>query len=141
MPVEKESKLSVWIAALREWVPMVRARTVDWWMVVRENPVLIWQTPAVRYTVIGIGGLIAVLVLRWFLLAMAPDSAGGGKPTRTAQFHVICDSPDCGHHFAITREFKFKKFPVQCPKCNKKTGYRAVLSTSGPDKGQWVIQR
>ncbi len=141
MPVDKESRLALWIGAVREWAPTVRPRLVEWWEVIRENPVLIWQTPAVRYSVYGLGLIVAVLVLQWGASLLLPPQMVGSEPARTAQFHVLCSNPSCGHHFVIERKFKFKDFPVQCPKCHQQTGHRAVRVNTGPDRGKWVIQR
>ncbi len=141
MPVEKESRIARWIAALREWAPTIRPRLEEWWEIIRQNPMLIWQAPAVRYSAYGLGLIVALLVLRWGTSSLLPPQMVGGEPARTAQFHVLCSDPACGHHFVIERKFKFKDFPVQCPKCRQKTGYRAIQVHSGPDRGKWIIQR
>jgi hypothetical protein len=141
VPVEKESRFSLWIGAFREWAPTVRPRLTDWWHRVREEPALFFQTSNVRYAACGAAALMAILMIGWFAGALTPPAPkGAGKPSQMAQFHVICDDPACGHHFVIQRKFSFNKFPIECPKCGKKTGCRAVLSTTSGKK-EWVIQR
>lgn len=137
MPVQKESKIAEWIAALREGWPGVRVRFDEWKDTVRENPALIWATPAVRYPVYGIGALLAVWALTWAVGQLQPPEAV--PPAETADFHVLCTNPECGHHFVINEEFDFDDFPVVCPKCKKKTGQRAVRCASQTCRGRWVV--
>ena len=83
MPVEKESKLGQWIAALREGWPAIRAGVDEWTDAVRENPALIWATPAVRYTVYGLGGLLALWLVTWGVGQFQPPEAA--PPAATAE--------------------------------------------------------
>jgi len=129
------------MGAFREWAPTVRPRLTDWWQHVREEPALFFQTTNVRYVAWGMVALVAILMAGWFAGALMPSAPkGAGAPSQMVQFHVLCDDPACGDHFVIQRKVSFSKFPVECPKCGKKTGYRAVLSTTGGKK-EWVIQR
>ena len=137
MPVQKDSKLGQWIAAIREGWPSVRARFDDWRDAVREEPVLIWQTSAIRYSVYGLGALIAVSLLIWAVEAVQPVEVA---PTaETADFHVLCTASGCGHHFVINEEFDFDDFPVVCPKCQNKNGYRALHCVSKTCRSRWVV--
>jgi hypothetical protein len=143
MPVGKESKIAMWIHALREYAPTLRVRAAESWGAIRENPAAIWYSPATRYAAIAIGGVIAILIIRVVVGALTPPlPEGAGKPSDTAVFYVICNNETCEKHnrpMAIQRKTKFKRFPVTCPHCNQKTCYRALRETSGPNKGQWVI--
>jgi hypothetical protein len=135
MPVEKESKTSQWISALREWLPTVGPRLKEWWEVVRENPRLIWETTNVRWAALAVAVLVSLFMVRGCVTAIIPASRG--EPAETALFHVTCTNPGCHHHFVIEREFGFDDFPVQCPKCGKETGVHAVLKP-GAGGGRWV---
>ena len=139
MPVQKESKLSQWIAALREGWPAVRAGFSEWKDAVRAEPVLLWATPAIRYTVYGAGALIAISLLMWVARVIQPPDVA--PPAETGYFHVLCTSPGCGHHFLINEEFDFDDFPVVCPKCNKRTGQQATRCASSTCRGRWVVPR
>ena len=137
MPVSKESKISAWLTALREGWPSVRAHFNEWKEAVREEPRLIWQTPAIRYSVYVIAGVAAIWTLTWALSLMAPAEV---KPmARTADFHVLCTNPGCGNHFIINRKFGFDDFPVVCPKCQQRTGERAARCVSPTCHGRWVV--
>ncbi|MCB9865320.1 MAG: hypothetical protein H6816_01580 [Phycisphaerales bacterium] len=136
MPVEKEPKLGIYIDAFKAWLPTVRLRVVEWAEACREEPALIWQTNAVRYTTYACGGLLAIWLLVGIVDRFGPEKVAA--PARTADFHVVCTNPDCGHHFVINRKFGFHKFPVTCPECKKETGERAVRCVNGPRNGQWV---
>jgi hypothetical protein len=136
MPVSKEKKLAAWMAALREGRSGVRARFDEWKDAVREEPALLWATPAIRYGVYGLGGLLAVWVLTWGLGLFVPAKAT--PPAKTADFHVLCTASGCGHHFVIREKFGFHHFPVVCPKCQQQTGQRATRCSSKTCHGRWV---
>ena len=137
MPVQKESRLGQWIVALREGWPTVRARMDEWTVAVRQEPALIWATPAVRYTVYVLGGLVAVYLLTWGVGQFQPPEAA--PLAETADFHVLCTAPGCGHHFIINEEFGFDDFPVPCSKCGKESGRRAVRCASKTCGRRWVL--
>ncbi|MCP4589189.1 MAG: hypothetical protein GY842_00455 [bacterium] len=138
MTVQKESKLAQWIDALREGWPGIRARFDEWVGAVREEPILIWQTTAVRYTVYGVVALIAFWAVTWGVDQLAPPDAA--PPAETADFHVLCTARSCGHHFIINEEFSFDDFPVRCPKCKGETGGRA-LRCAAPGCTRWVVPK
>ena len=139
MPVEKESKLAQWIAALREGWPAVRAGVDEWTGAVREHPALIWATPAVRYAVYGLGALLAMWLLTWGVGQFQPPEAA--PPAATADFHVLCTVSGCRHHFIINKEFGFDDFPMRCPKCGKVAGQRAVRCASKTCRRRWVVPK
>jgi len=136
MPVEKDPKLGLYVDALKAWLPTVRERFTAWGQACREEPSLIWQTPAVRYTTYVVGGLLASWLLVSVVNMFAPQNATA--PARTADFHVICTNTGCGHQFVVNRKFGFDKFPVVCPRCQKATGERAIRCSGGPRDGAWV---
>ncbi|HUU83172.1 MAG TPA: hypothetical protein VM243_06670 [Phycisphaerae bacterium] len=140
MPSPQRSRFVEWFVLLRdEWLPSQRERITAWYEVVREEPFLIWHTPAIRYGVYALGCLLAVWLLVWAASLLEPAPAKDAGPrARTANFHVVCSDPECGHHFMIAREFGFKKFPVKCPKCGEKTGQRGVRCNSPACRGRFV---
>lgn len=136
MPVEKDPKLGMYIDALKAWLPSVRLRAAEWVEACREEPALIWQTPAVRYLVYTCGGMVALWIVLALIGSMAPKDVV--PRARTADFHVVCTNPSCGKHFVINRKFGFDDFPVDCPRCQQRTGEQAVRCTGGPRDGAWV---
>jgi hypothetical protein len=73
---------------------------------------------------------------------MAPAVPEGAQPeAKTADFHVVCTNPDCGHHFLIHEKFGFHRFPVVCPACGQKTGAEARRCFSETCRGRWVAPR
>ena len=95
-----------------------------------------------RYATYG----LAAVVLCWFGLgladAMSPVPVALTKPKATsADFHVMCTNRSCNRHFVIHREFGFRKFPVACPKCKKKTGAEARRCHSPTCQGRWIAPR
>jgi hypothetical protein len=140
MAQEERNRLAEWTVMLREQIPILRGRLAEWAAVCREHPRLIWETPAVRYATYGLGGLIVL----WGVLAVAGAIApappvDAGPEAAKADFHVICSNPGCAYHFVIQREFSFRKFPVQCPKCVQKTGQRAYPCYSQTCQRRWVV--
>lgn len=140
MPLPSRSRVSEWFVLLKdEWLPSQWARLVAWGGAVREEPYLIWQTPTIRYGVYALGCLLGVWVLVWAASLLEPAPVKDARPrAQTANFHVVCTNPECGHHFMIAREFGFKKFPVECPKCQQRTGQRATRCNSAACRGRFV---
>ena len=139
MAQEKPNPLSEWLQVLRTQVPLARRHAAQWIRAVRDEPALIWQTPAVRYLAYGLGSVAVVLVIRaGGGLFSTPLPPGGGLSATTADFHVVCSGPICGHHFVIHRKFGFRKFPVPCTKCRESTGLPARRCHSSTCRGRWV---
>ena len=140
MPQTQRNRLIEWFALLKEeWLPSQRARMADWCEACREEPILIWRTPTIRYGVYGLGGLAGVWFLAWGMSLLEPAPVKDARPRAdTANYHVVCGNPDCGHHFMITRKFGFNKFPVECVRCNQSSGRRATRCNSPACRGQYV---
>ncbi|MHC4092136.1 MAG: hypothetical protein ACYSVY_18005 [Planctomycetota bacterium] len=128
MPPPERNRLITWYLLLKdEWLPAQRQRLADWSQAVREEPRLVWQTPQIRYTVYGLGGLAALWALLWALSLLQPAPPKGARPrANTANIHVVCSNPECKHHFVILRKFGFDNFPVACPRCEQEKGRRAM---------------
>jgi hypothetical protein len=118
------------------WLPSARQRSAEWVASVREEPALIWQTPAIRYGVYAVGLVIVALILQWGIGFISAGGPGVQPPAKTASFHVLCSN--CQHSFVINRKFGFDSFPVECPKCHQHTGQRAYQCFSNTCKGRWT---
>ncbi len=139
MAQERPNPLIEWLMILRKQAPILRERIGDWIEQVREEPALIWATPAVRYVAYGLGAMVIVWVATGIAGAITPPPPASARPTATtADFHVVCSDPQCGHHFVIHREFGFHRFPVQCPRCERTTGVSARRCSSPTCQGRWV---
>jgi len=139
MAQEKPNRMAEWVVVVRNRMPVLRHRFGDWVEAVRAEPVLIWQTPAVRYSAYAAGGVVGawlvVTVASVFLLAPPP----GAEPQAvSADFHVLCTNPDCATHFVIHRAFGFDAFPVECPTCRRASGVRAERCHFPACGGRWV---
>ena len=140
MAQEKPNRLVEWYLLLRRNFPVLRQHATDWTEAVKEEPALIWQTPAIRYAVYLVCGLILVSTVSWVTGALTPPPPPGARTEATeADFHIICSDPSCGIHFAVRRPFGFDEFPVPCPKCSKLTGYAARKCESDTCRGKWVV--
>lgn len=140
MAQEKPSKLSEWGDAIRAHAPEVRRAAGVWVERVREEPLLLWEPPAVRYAVYVLGAIVAIWLINFAMHAIAPPlPVAAGPEATTADFHVICSNAACGRHFVIHKNFGFKGFPVECPFCKQKTGLRAVPCTADKCTQQWVL--
>ncbi len=139
MAQEKPKRLANLVVTLRDGLPELRRRTGHAIAAFRENPRDAWASPAVRYTMylllalLGLGG--ASYLSSWIV----PVNPEARERADTADFHVLCTQPDCLHHFVIHKEFGFRRFPVECPKCHKLTGERAILCNSPTCRGAWVV--
>lgn len=142
MAQEDPNRLAEWLAVVRVQVPVVRQRLADYGATVREDPGVLWRTPAVRYATYLIAGLVLVWGVRGATAMLGPPVSTAPKPAATtADFHVKCSDVSCAHHFVIHREFGFDEFPVECPKCGQASGGRARKCMSKTCGGQWVAPR
>ncbi len=140
MAQERPNRLVQWLLLFREHVPVLKERLEDWAAACKEEPRLIWETPAVRYAAFCIGGLLVVWVVSGVAGAITPPAPVSARPhAETADFHVLCDRPDCAHHFVVNRKFGFSGFPVKCPKCKNETGERALRCNSHECRGRWIL--
>lgn len=140
MAQEERSRLAEWYEAGRSQLPVIRRHVDEWFAAVREDPNLIWETPAVRYTTYGLGGVI----LMWLASAVPgmfipPLPPSARAEATTADYHVVCANPQCENHFVIHREFEFAGFPVDCARCGGNTGQPARRCSSGSCRGRWVV--
>lgn len=139
MAQEGPNRLAELLLMLREQVPVVRRRFDEWLAAVREEPALIWETLAVRYAVYAAGGLVLAWLTLWGVELVTPPPPASARPAATvADFHVVCADAACAHHFAIRRKFGFRKFPVDCLKCAKRTGVQARRCSSPDCRERWV---
>ncbi len=139
MAQEHPNRLAEWLTLLRKNIPVVREHFLDWVEAVREEPRLAWETPALRYGVYGLSGIILLWVAAGVVRLAVPPLPASAKPqATTADFHVVCANPDCSHHFVIHREFGFDDFPVLCPECKRESGVAARRCNSATCAGRWV---
>ncbi len=139
MPAPGRNRWSEWWEIARERHEAVRVGFNNWFEACREEPTLIWQTPAVRYTTYVVGLLIAALMVRAVIEAIQPIPTDAMTPRAdTAHFDVICTNPDCGRHFIIDRKFGYDNFPVRCPYCNQESGRHALRCNSDRCRGRLV---
>ena len=142
MAQEGRNRLVEWYEVLRKQVPVVRQNVADWITAVREEPRLLWETPAFRITTYVIGGLAVILTAGWLASSLVPPPPSGAKPiATTADFHVTCANPECHHHFVVHRRMGFRKFPIICSRCNQKSGMRARRCNSDTCRGRWIPDR
>lgn len=139
MAQERPSRLSEWLMLLRERGPVVREQFREWLDEVREEPRLIWESPAVRYVAYAVGALVVFYVVSATARSISPPPPPQAGPRAiTADFHVLCANDSCRHHFLIHRKFGFRGFPVTCPSCERKSGLRARKCNSPSCRGRWV---
>lgn len=139
MAQEDPNRLSEWILLVREQLVSWRLCLTDWFDAVREEPVLLWQTPAVRYGLYASAASVGVWFISVFVGMMIPaPPAEAGPEATTADYHVVCSETQCAKHFVIHRKFGFNKFPVSCPKCHRSTGSQARRCLSPACAGRWV---
>lgn len=139
MPVGKEPKLGLLLDAIRDGIPVVKAKLREWFDACREEPTLFWQTPAIRYGTYGLVGIIGALIISAVANSFVPNVDVKEQAT-TTDHRVICTNTDCGAMFVIDRPFRFNKYPVTCPKCSKKTGQPAIRCNSKSCNGRWVVR-
>ncbi len=138
MAQEDRNRLVEWFGILRDRAPLMKDRVADWVADARQEPALVWETPAVRYTAYVLGGLMLLWVASGLAGSIAPIPTNAEPQATSADFHVVCSDKWCGQHFVINRRFGFSKFPVPCAKCGKRTGVRSRRCHSQTCDGRWV---
>lgn len=138
MAQEDRNRLIEWLDILRDRVPFMRERVADWVADAREEPALVWETPAVRYTVYALGGLMLLWVASGVAGSIAPMPTNAVPQATTADFHVVCSDNWCSQHFVVNRSFGFNQFPIPCAKCGMQTGVRSLRCYSNTCGGRWV---
>ncbi len=139
MAQEEPNRFVEWYLLIRRQGPVVRRHLNAWLDAVREEPTLIWQTPAVRYTVYGTAAVVLMYLFLSIPTYFGSASPGQARPQATkADFHVVCSDRECSYHFVINRDFGYRKFPVQCPKCAQRTGAQARQCGSKSCQRRWV---
>lgn len=138
---ERPNRLAEWVVVVRTQAPVLRRRLGEYIHAVREQPILLWETPVVRYGVYGTGLVLAAFLLAVVGRSFLPHAHDARPPAATADFHVVCTTPSCGRHFVINRKFGFDDFPVECPACRKTSGMSAVRCTTDECRGRWVVPR
>ena len=139
MAQEDPNRLVEWYQVLCRQIPAARQRLDEWLAAVRAEPVLIWETAAVRYSAYSLGGVVLLWVVTGFTgMLVPPPPAGAKAEATTADFHVVCSNAQCGRHFVIHRKFGFRGFPVDCSACGRGTGGKARRCNSDACRGRWV---
>jgi hypothetical protein len=139
MAQERPNRLAEWLMLLRRNAPIARAQLKDWTSEVRQEPGLLWETPAIRYAAYGVIGVVVSWVVVLFVgFLTPPPPAGARDAAATADFHVVCADPACGYNFVIRREFGFGGFPVMCDRCKQQQGMPGRMCYSALCQGRWV---
>ncbi len=139
MAQEKPNPFAEWLQVVRTQAPVARARAAAWFAAAREEPALIWRTPAVRYGAYGLAAAVLLVSVQAGMgMFTTPLPADAGAGATSADFHVVCSSNSCRHHFVIHRDFGFDDFPVECARCKKATGLSARRCYSSTCHGRWM---
>lgn len=138
MPAPGRNRWSEFRETARERRDIARHEFNEWFNAAKQEPSLIWQTPAVRYGVYLIGGAMALLAAKTAIGLLQPSPKEVVPRATTANFQVICTNQGCWHHFMIERKYRFKGFPVECPKCHQASGQQAMRCDSDTCRGRLV---
>jgi hypothetical protein len=139
MAQERPNRILEWYLLAKEHLPELRRGFAEWLSLVREEPRLLWETTAFRYGVYGVSALIAIWMVTAFVGFLQPPNTRARREATTANYYVICTNPSCGERFMVNREFGFRDFPVECPKCRKETGMAGRKCNSKACGGVWVV--
>ena len=83
MAQEDPKRLVEWLQLLRGQIPVIRERAGVWIAAVREEPVLLWETPGVRYAVYTVGVVILLWVASTISGSLVPPPPENAKPVAT----------------------------------------------------------
>ncbi|NOT00034.1 MAG: hypothetical protein HOP29_05355 [Phycisphaerales bacterium] len=138
MPLPDRNRWSEFRETARERREIARHQFNEWINAAKQEPALIWQTPAVRYAVYIVASVIGILVIRTTIGLIQPSPKEVVPRATTANFQVICTNQGCWHHFMIERKYRFTGFPVECPTCHQISGQQAMRCDSTTCRGRLV---
>lgn len=94
----------------------------------REDPLALFRTPAVRVTGLIVIGIVVILLIKWFVEGLQPTgSLAFQEATPYALLYVACANPDCRAAYTTRQPMDFDSWPLTCEKCGQPTVYRATL--------------
>lgn len=118
LPHRIRAGLANWPAGYRQWREDLR-----------QDPALLWQTPAVRIVLWIVLGIILVSGLYWAIATFTPSGTDSlfVEPTPLATLYVACTNPDCRAHYNTKQPMDFDSWPLKCEQCGSESVYRAKL--------------
>jgi len=100
----------------------------QWKADVREDPSLLWRTPAIRWSLIVLLAIGAVVTSIYVTQSLTPAAGEGWEAaTRTATIYVACTDPACRRSHAAQVPMSFRDWPMKCDFCGGERVYRATL--------------
>jgi hypothetical protein len=130
-----------WLEAGRSFASSVPSRWTDLKEQIRRDPKILLQTHAARASLFGAGVAVVLVVFLGVVEGLAPGPGKGiVQPSRVGTFQVVCTGEQCGHRWVLTKPLDFDHWPVQCPACGQRAGYR-LMRCPQPDCGRWVPGR
>ncbi|MGD2109468.1 MAG: hypothetical protein PVI86_08755, partial [Phycisphaerae bacterium] len=76
MAQEEPKRWAEWVDGVRTQIPVLRERFENWLATIRGEPLLLWYTPAVRYTAYVLGAMVALWIASGVLGTLAPAQPG-----------------------------------------------------------------
>jgi hypothetical protein len=126
-----------WLEAAQTFAASLPSRWTDLREQIRQDPKALLQTHAARALLFGLGAAVVLAVFLGVVEGLAPAPSGQvGQPSRVGTFQIACTDEECGHRWALTERLDFDDWPVRCPRCGQRTGYRLVRCPD-PDCGKW----
>lgn len=103
------------------------ARWHAWREAFRENPRVIWRSPAVRLGGLALLAIVIIMGVQTLIGALAPRSGvgGGGRYLQEATLYVACTNAACRASYTTQQALDFKGWPLKCQKCGGASVYRA----------------
>lgn len=121
---------------LREAVSGLPVRLRQWRADIRDDPWIIWRSPATRIGIWCALGLVLILIIQagidWTRPADVKQHLDKATPWTT--LFVSCANPLCRHSFTAHTAMDFRNWPMSCEKCGARSVYRATRCTRC---GQW----
>ncbi|MBK9126967.1 MAG: hypothetical protein IPM13_04115 [Phycisphaerales bacterium] len=113
---------------LRDRLDALPDRWAAWREAFREDPALLFRTPAFRILLWIVGGLILLFAAQALIRGLTPPGAQGAgeRATPWAVLYVACSDPACLHATSTRQARDFKAWPLTCEQCGKRTVYRAA---------------
>lgn len=111
----------------REAVLGFRERYRAWQLEVKDDPTLLWRTPAIRITFYLILGIAILFAARWATHTLVDAGASVDPAKKKATLFVACTNPECLKSGNSSVAMDFKEWPLKCDTCGQPTVYRATL--------------
>ena len=127
MPFDWRTMVQGWLDAARRFAADLPAMLAEAKGQFREDPWGGFQLPVVRMILLSLAVIVTFAMLTLYASSGSPAEADrrGAEPIR-ATYRVSCTHSGCDYQWTIEESTDYDNWPIRCPGCGAKSGWRLV---------------